>query len=822
MSVSAGSARAVDPHAGPGLAAPRTAVATVCLSGTLEDKLAAAAAAGFDGVEIFEPDFVASPLVGGARSGAAAPTWACRSTSTSPSATSTRPTRERLAANLRRAERKFDVMEALGTDLILVCSVGLPGRRRRRRPHRRAAAHAWPSGPPRAACACRTRRWPGAGTSTPTSGPGRSCAAPTTRRWACASTASTSCPAAATRPASADIPGREAVLPAAGRRPAHGHGRAAVEPPPPAVPRPGRLRPARVPRPRADRRLHRAAVARGVQRRVPPVRPAPGRGRRAALAAGAARGDRATRPGPPAARRRGRRPRACRPTPELRGFAFAELAVDDDVRARGRAHPRRARVRATPAQHRTKPVQLWQQGEARVLLNAAAGGGTHGAAVAALGVETDDPTGGRASGRRRCSRRCCPAPAARPRRTCPRWPRRTGPSVFFCRTGRRATGWLRLPRRPDAGAPGGPDRRSRTSTTSRSPSRSTTSTRRRCSTAALLGLQTQHASEVAAPFGLVRNRTVADAARHAAARAERVRAAPRRVGARAWPTPSTSRSPARTCSPPPARPARPARRCCAIPDNYYDDLDARLAPPPEQLADHARARRAARPRRGTASSCTSTPRCWAGGCSSRSCSGSAATRATARSTPRSGWPRTAGCACDDAGMSRSDGRSEQREGTARTARAGIRRGGRRATPVAGHAPSRRRCPPRPRSARDIPDEALHPRDRGPVRAHVRDVVDAPARPRRPVRPGLRRHPDRRAGPGVEPAALAAADLRGGARRLGRRRRGARPYGRPAAPGPGSRRRVDGRRTGWYAFMRAHRMRILRLPPPRVAPGDPLP
>ena len=40
---------------------PRTAVATVCLSGTLEDKLAAAAAAGFDGVEIFEPDFVASP-----------------------------------------------------------------------------------------------------------------------------------------------------------------------------------------------------------------------------------------------------------------------------------------------------------------------------------------------------------------------------------------------------------------------------------------------------------------------------------------------------------------------------------------------------------------------------------------------------------------------------------------------------------------------------------------------------------------------------------------------------------------------------------------
>ena len=38
----------------------RTAMATVCISGTLEDKLDAAAAAGFDGVEIFEPDLVAS------------------------------------------------------------------------------------------------------------------------------------------------------------------------------------------------------------------------------------------------------------------------------------------------------------------------------------------------------------------------------------------------------------------------------------------------------------------------------------------------------------------------------------------------------------------------------------------------------------------------------------------------------------------------------------------------------------------------------------------------------------------------------------------
>jgi 4-hydroxyphenylpyruvate dioxygenase len=99
----------------------RTAIATVCLSGTLEDKLPAAAAAGFDGVEIFEPDLIASP-------------W-------SPSEIRRRcedlgltidlyqPFRDYEAVpteiherNLRRAERKFDVMEQLGTDTVLVCS----------------------------------------------------------------------------------------------------------------------------------------------------------------------------------------------------------------------------------------------------------------------------------------------------------------------------------------------------------------------------------------------------------------------------------------------------------------------------------------------------------------------------------------------------------------------------------------------------------------------------------------------------------------------------------------------------------------------------
>ena len=39
----------------------RTSIATVCLSGTLEEKMRAAASAGFDGIEVFEPDLVVSP-----------------------------------------------------------------------------------------------------------------------------------------------------------------------------------------------------------------------------------------------------------------------------------------------------------------------------------------------------------------------------------------------------------------------------------------------------------------------------------------------------------------------------------------------------------------------------------------------------------------------------------------------------------------------------------------------------------------------------------------------------------------------------------------
>lgn len=96
-------------------------IATVCLSGTLPDKLEAAAAAGFDGVEIFENDlltFDGTP---------AAVRRICADLDLS--ITIFQPFRDfegmpepQRARNLDRAERKFDTMQALGTDLILVCS----------------------------------------------------------------------------------------------------------------------------------------------------------------------------------------------------------------------------------------------------------------------------------------------------------------------------------------------------------------------------------------------------------------------------------------------------------------------------------------------------------------------------------------------------------------------------------------------------------------------------------------------------------------------------------------------------------------------------
>lgn len=97
------------------------AIATVCLSGDLRSKLEAIARAGFEGVEIFENDLISFDGSPGEirqlceRLGLEIAAFQpFRDFEAMPE-----PARSR---NLQRAERKFDVMQELGTDFMLVCS----------------------------------------------------------------------------------------------------------------------------------------------------------------------------------------------------------------------------------------------------------------------------------------------------------------------------------------------------------------------------------------------------------------------------------------------------------------------------------------------------------------------------------------------------------------------------------------------------------------------------------------------------------------------------------------------------------------------------
>lgn len=99
----------------------KTSIATVSISGDLPEKLEAIAAAGFDGVEIFENDFLAydqSPRE-----------VAKRVADLGLTITLFQPFRDfeglpepQRGQAFERAERKFDLMGELGTDLILICS----------------------------------------------------------------------------------------------------------------------------------------------------------------------------------------------------------------------------------------------------------------------------------------------------------------------------------------------------------------------------------------------------------------------------------------------------------------------------------------------------------------------------------------------------------------------------------------------------------------------------------------------------------------------------------------------------------------------------
>src|SRR6478735_7853966 len=484
----------------------RRAIATVCLSGMLDDKLDAVAAAGFDGVEIFENDLIASS------STPAEVRKRCADLGLSidlyqPFRDFDTVLPDRLTANLRRAEHKFAVMEDLGTDTMLVCSSvagdapddpariadqfhELAERASRRGMRIAYEALAWGR---------HVNRW--------------------NQSWdivrlgdhpalgLCLDSfhvlSRTGEPEAIS--AISEIPGdkifflqladaplmnmdilqwsrHHRLFPGQGRfdLPAFlGHVLTAGYTGPLSL-----------------------EVFNDVFRQSDPKRAAVD-AHRSLLALHESTLDRLS------SATRGRVPAAVAPpVPTLGGFAFAELAVDDDSSpAVAGALTSLGFVRA--GRHRTKPVQLWEQGGARVLLNSSIGidEHPHGAAVAALGLETADP----------------PNAAARAQALlAPLLPRRRGPSeadlsavaapdstsVFFARTGADdESSWLAdFPPAAGNAAAGntgigvtGIDHVALTQPFDRFDEAA-------LFYRAVLGLQTQHSSEIAAPFGLVRNR----------------------------------------------------------------------------------------------------------------------------------------------------------------------------------------------------------------------------------------------------------------------------------------------------------------------------
>ncbi|GAA2853410.1 hypothetical protein Acy02nite_50550 [Actinoplanes cyaneus] len=258
--------------------------------------------------------------------------------------------------------------------------------------------------------------------------------------------------------------------------------------------------------------------------------------------------------------------------PELSGIVFTELAVDETsgpmvataLAGLGFAHVGR---------HRSKPVQLWQQADARILLNFDAQRtvtpGT--ASVCAFAVETADP----ARSTRRAEQLLAPvlprlhepeeaelASIAAP----------DGTAVFLVRTGPDRESWAQDFLPVDAPAT--------TAVVTGTDHLSLTDTVDDFDDAALfyrvvLGLRAGATTEIAAPFGLIRSRAATDP-RH------RVRitlnTAPLRRGDWAPAVPSPQHVAFRTDDALAAAAAMRARGAplLTIPDNYYTDLGARL------------------------------------------------------------------------------------------------------------------------------------------------------------------------------------------------------------------------------------------------------
>ena len=339
----------------------RTSIATVCLSGTLTQKLHACADAGFDGVEVFEPDLVAAPQ----------------------SPEEIRALADRLGLTLDLFQPFRDAEGVDAGDVRRQPAAGrgqvrphaAPGhghdaglqqrRHRHRRRRRRVGRPAARARRPRRGVR-RPARVRGAGLGPlrrrlPPRLADRRAGRPPAGR-ASASTASTSSPAATTRRRSSEIPGEKVFFLQLADAPAAEHGRAVVEPAPPALPRRGRLRPRGVPRARA-RAPATTARSRWRSSTTPSGRPTPTapRGRRCARCAGW--------------RTRRRAASAARPAglaAPPRGGGAARASTSSRSGPRTPATSRccsSSWASRSAAGTAARPVGLWTQGGARVVLN---------------------------------------------------------------------------------------------------------------------------------------------------------------------------------------------------------------------------------------------------------------------------------------------------------------------------------------------------------------------------------------------------------------------------------------------------------------------
>ncbi|MEV6628872.1 TIM barrel protein [Amycolatopsis sp. NPDC051106] len=536
----------------------RRSIATVCLSGTLEDKLTAAAAAGFDGVEIFENDLVAS-------------SWSAKEISEhcaelGLSIDLYQPFRDFeavppdvLARNLRRAELKFDVMDQLGADTMLVCSSVSPdavddddlAAEQLHLLAERAAARG-------IRIAYEALAW-GRFVNT------------YEHSWRIV---------------------RRAAHPALGLCLDSFHILSRGSDPAAIRTIPGEklffLQLADAPRLQMDvlqwSRHHRLFPGQGAFDLTAFTGHVLAAGYRGPLSLEVFNDVfRQADPGPAAVD-------AMRsllglqetlgvadlpPAPALAGHAFVEVAVDDEAEP-SLAEALRGLGFAETGRHRSKPVRLWQQGDARILLNRS---GPGGASVGAVAVESADPV----ASARRAQRLLAPI--------LPRGHRADeadlsavaapdGTSVFFCRTGADdADSWLGdFTQTPAAGGEAGVTGIDHLALTQPFDHFDEAALFYR----AVLGLEPEPVTEFAAPFGLVRSRTVADPS-------GRVRIALESALLRRGEWAPGVREPQRVAltTGDALASARRMRELGAplleIPGNYYDDLDARLAPDPSLL-----------------------------------------------------------------------------------------------------------------------------------------------------------------------------------------------------------------------------------------------